>query len=124
VSLENKVNAQTAIVKLYCRGYNNLILNVQWSRELIVISPLQLDVLTDPLLEPLADGDEHFAMWIVFRSVILIQYNALGHVHNASTGKCSKPAYEDTSILTIIKSFLRRRPTCTNNPFNKNQQQL
>ena len=53
VSHEVKVNAQKAV---YGRGYNNFIPSVQWSRKSIVILPLNLDVLTDPLLEPQAGG--------------------------------------------------------------------
>jgi len=40
VSFEDKANAQKAIDKVHGRGYDNLILSVQWSRESIVISPL------------------------------------------------------------------------------------
>jgi translation initiation factor 3 subunit G len=48
VSFEEKANAQKAIDKVHGRGYDNLILSVQWSRESIVISTFYLEVLTDP----------------------------------------------------------------------------
>ena len=37
VSFEERANAQKAIDKVHGRGYDNLILSVQWSRESIVI---------------------------------------------------------------------------------------
>ena len=54
MNLEVKVSAQKEIAKVHGRGYNNLILSVQWSRESNVILPLHLGVLTDPRLEPRA----------------------------------------------------------------------
>jgi len=50
------VGVQKAIVKVHDGGYNNLIPSVQWNRDSILISHLHLNVLTDPVLEPLADG--------------------------------------------------------------------
>ena len=41
VSFEERANAQKAIDKVHGRGYDNLILSVQWSRESIVISSLR-----------------------------------------------------------------------------------
>ena len=56
VSFEDKANAQKAIDKVHGRGYDNLILSVQWSHESIVISPLHLEGLTNSLLEPWPDS--------------------------------------------------------------------
>lgn len=55
VSFKDKANAQKVIDKVHGRGYHNLIINVQWSHESIIISPLNPEVLTDPLLEPRLD---------------------------------------------------------------------
>ena len=41
VSFESKANAQKATDKVHGKGYDNLILSVQWSRESIVISPFE-----------------------------------------------------------------------------------
>jgi RNA recognition motif-containing protein len=48
VSFEEKANAQKAIDKVHGRGYDNLILSVQWSRESIVISHLRYWSINDP----------------------------------------------------------------------------
>jgi translation initiation factor 3 subunit G len=50
VSFEEKAVAQKAMEKVHGRGYDNLILNVQWSREYIFLSlriclPLETDFL-------------------------------------------------------------------------------
>ena len=57
VSFEDKANAQKAIDKVHGRGYDNLILSVQWSRELIVISLLRSwGIDRSDSLEPRTDG--------------------------------------------------------------------
>lgn len=43
VSFDNKADAQKAMEKVHGRGYDNLILNVQWSRELSSLSTITLE---------------------------------------------------------------------------------
>ncbi|THH22527.1 hypothetical protein EUX98_g8165 [Antrodiella citrinella] len=92
VSFEEKANAQKAMEKMHGRGYDNLILNIQWSRKVLVTG---------------ANG--YIAFWVV-KDLLEAGYEVRGTVRSQSKAKYIQDyfkSYGDKLEIVVVDDITK-----------------